>query len=71
MHLRPQSYDDARVVGEHLRDGAPVVMDLSAAPDDDARRMVAFAAGLAFGLRGSLERTGDQQYRLAPESEPF
>ena len=34
----------------------PVIMNLSDMEDVDAKRLVDFAAGLIFGLRGSIER---------------
>ena len=35
-----------------FRDGMPVIMNLSDMDDDDAKRLVDFAAGLVFGLHG-------------------
>ncbi|WP_034269241.1 cell division protein SepF [Actinospica robiniae] len=64
--LHPQRYDDARTIGEHFRDGTPVIMNLSEMGDTDAKRLVDFAAGLVFGLRGSIERVTQKVFLLSP-----
>jgi cell division inhibitor SepF len=64
--LHPQRYDDARTIGEHFRDGTPVIMNLSEMGDSDAKRLVDFAAGLVFGLRGSIERVTQKVFLLSP-----
>jgi cell division inhibitor SepF len=64
--VHPRTYNDARVVGEHFRDGVPVIMNLSDMEDVDAKRLVDFAAGLIFGLRGSIERVTSKVFLLSP-----
>jgi cell division inhibitor SepF len=64
--LHPTTYHEARTVGEHFRDGVPVIMNLTEMAEADARRLVDFAAGLAFGLRGSMERVTNRVFLLSP-----
>ena len=64
--LHPRSYNDARGVGEHFRDGTPVIMNLTEMDDADAKRLVDFAAGLVFGLRGTIERVTQKVFLLSP-----
>lgn len=66
VRLMPSSYRGAREIGEHWRDGAFVVMDLSRLDEVDARRLVDFAAGLAFGSRGTIERLANRVFLLSP-----
>ena len=54
--LHPRTYNEARVIGENFRDGVPVIMNLSEMGDADAKRLVDFAAGLVFAVRGSIEQ---------------
>ena len=65
--LHPRTYNEARTVGENFRDGVPVIMNLSEMDDNDAKRLVDFAAGLIFGLRGSIERVTTKVFLLSPE----
>lgn len=64
--LHPRTYNDARTLGEHFRDGTPVIMNLSDMDDVDAKRLVDFAAGLIFGLRGSIDRVTAKVFLLSP-----
>jgi cell division inhibitor SepF len=64
--LHPTSYNEARAIGEHFRDGFPVIMNLTEMDEPDAKRLVDFAAGLAFGLRGSMERVTNRVFLLSP-----
>ena len=64
--LHPVTYNDARRIGEEFRDGTPVILNLTDMDDADARRVVDFAAGLAFGLRGTIEKVTKDVFLLSP-----
>lgn len=64
--LHPTTYREARTIGEHFRDGTPVIMNLTEMDEADARRLVDFGAGLAFGLRGNMERVTNRVFLLSP-----
>ena len=64
--LRPKDYSEARTIGERFRDGTPVIMDLVTMDNADAKRLVDFAAGLAFGLRGSFDKVATKVFLLSP-----
>jgi cell division inhibitor SepF len=64
--LRPKDYNEARTIGERFRDGQPVIMDLVSMDNADAKRLVDFAAGLAFALRGSFDKVATKVFLLAP-----
>jgi cell division inhibitor SepF len=64
--LHPRTYNEARTIGEHFRDGTPVIMNLTEMDDTDAKRLVDFAAGLIFGLHGSIERVTQKVFLLSP-----
>lgn len=64
--LHPRTYNEARVIGENFRDGVPVIMNLSEMDDDDAKRLVDFAAGLVFSVRGTIERVTNKVFLLSP-----
>ncbi|GGS38348.1 MULTISPECIES: cell division protein SepF [Actinokineospora] len=64
--LHPTSYNEARTIGEHYRDGRPVIMNLTEMDDADAKRLVDFAAGLAFALRGSIDKVTAKVFLISP-----
>ncbi|GAA2933360.1 cell division protein SepF [Streptomyces enissocaesilis] len=64
--VTPDGFRDARAIGELFRDGVPVIMNLTSMEPSDAKRIVDFAAGLTFGLRGSIERVATRVFLLSP-----
>lgn len=66
--IHPRTYNEAKTIGENFRDGVPVIMNLTDMSDADAKRLVDFAAGLVFGLRGSIERVTSKVFLLSPET---
>ena len=64
--LHPRTYNEARTIGEHFREGIPVIMNLSEMDDSDAKRLVDFSAGLVFGVRGTIERVTSKVFLLSP-----
>jgi len=64
--IHPRTYNEAKTIGEAFRAGTPVIMNLGELDDADAKRLVDFAAGLIFGLRGSIERVTSKVFLLSP-----
>lgn len=64
--IHPHTYNDARRIGEEFREGVPVIMNLTEMDDVDAKRIVDFAAGLVFGLHGTIERVTNKVFLLSP-----
>lgn len=65
--IHPRTYNEAKTIGEAFREGTPVIMNLSDMSDADAKRLVDFAAGLVFGLHGTIERVTSKVFLLSPE----
>jgi cell division inhibitor SepF len=64
--LNPSSFAEARTIGEHYREGTPVIINLTELEDADARRLVDFAAGLAFALRGAIDKVTNKVFLISP-----
>ena len=64
--LHPRTYNEARTIGEHFRESIPVIMNLSEMDDNDAKRLVDFAAGLVFAVHGTIERVTSKVFLLSP-----
>ncbi len=65
--LRVQIFSDARVVAEHLMARVPVLLDLTSADLDVAKRILDFASGVVFGLGSGMHRVDTNVFLLAPE----
>jgi cell division inhibitor SepF len=64
--MHPRTYNEARTIGEHFREGIPVIINLTDMDDADAKRLVDFSAGLVFGMHGSIERVTAKVFLLTP-----
>jgi cell division inhibitor SepF len=64
--VHPRSYDEARTIGERYREGIPVIMNLTELDDAAAKRLVDFAAGLVFALRGSFDKVTSRVFLISP-----
>lgn len=76
--LRVQVFADAREVAEYLIDRTSVLLDLTSADTDVAKRILDFSSGVVFGLGSVMHRVDRNVFLLAPagtevegtESEP-
>ncbi|TFI46563.1 DUF552 domain-containing protein, partial [Micrococcus endophyticus] len=64
--VHPRSYNDAKAIGEAFRSGMPVIMNVTELGENEAKRLVDFAAGLVFGLHGSISRITSKVFLLTP-----
>lgn len=64
--IHPRSYNDAKLIGEAIRSDIPVIINVTDMSEAEAKRLVDFSAGLAFGLHGSIERVTNKVFLLTP-----
>ncbi|ANW17605.1 cell division protein SepF [Streptomyces clavuligerus] len=64
--LRVQVFSDAREVAEYLIGQVPVLLDLTAADADVAKRILDFSSGVVFGLGSGMHRVDRNVFLLAP-----
>ena len=63
-----RSDTEASRIGEPFRDGDVVVFDITEVQSADAKRIVDFAAGVCFGLRGKMEKVAPRVFAVIPEN---
>ena len=66
--VAPGSFNEAQDVADKFMAGTPVILNLQAAERELSRRLVDFASGLCYGLRGQMERVANQVYLLTPSN---
>ncbi|MFI6079408.1 cell division protein SepF [Streptomyces sp. NPDC051217] len=64
--LRVQVFADAREVAEYLIAQIPVLLDLTGADTDVAKRILDFSSGVVFGLGSGMHRVERNVFLLAP-----
>ena len=64
--MSPTSFNEAQEVADKFMAGVPVIVSLQGVERELSRRLVDFASGLCYGLRGQMERVTNQVYLLTP-----
>ncbi|MFI8238141.1 cell division protein SepF [Streptomyces sp. NPDC085866] len=64
--LRVNVFADAREVAETLMAGVPVLLDLSNAEGEVAKRVLDFSTGVVFGLGSGMHRVDRNVFLLTP-----
>lgn len=64
--VSPSSFNEAQSVADSFMAGTPVLVNLQGAERELSRRLVDFASGLCYGMRGQMERVKNQVYLLTP-----
>ncbi|MER7760203.1 cell division protein SepF [Streptomyces sp. NPDC097619] len=64
--LRVQVFADAREVAEYLVAQIPVLLDLTGADTEVAKRILDFSSGVVFGLGSGMHRVDRNVFLLAP-----
>lgn len=64
--VRPRSFNQVQEIGEHFKDGVPVIVNLEGAEREMSRRIIDFASGLCFALGGTMEKVATGVYLLKP-----
>jgi cell division inhibitor SepF len=64
--LEPKGFNDAQEVGDRLKSGQPVILNLQGVDRDLQRRLIDFSSGLAYAVGAKMERVNDQVFLLTP-----
>lgn len=67
MHIvEPRTFGEAQAIADKFRDGMPVIMNLTMTDPELAKRLIDFASGLTYGLRGGLQKVSEKVFMLTP-----
>ena len=64
--VAPSQFRDAQEIGDLVRQGNAVIVNLQTSERDLSRRMIDFCSGLTYALDGQMEKVADQVFLLAP-----
>lgn len=66
--VRPEGYDAAPTIADHLLNGRTVVLNLEATSKETARRLIDFLSGIAYSINGSLRRVANNTFVITPNN---
>ena len=64
--MDPEGFNDAQDVGDRLKAGQPVILNLQGVDRDLQRRLIDFSSGLCYALSGTMEKAAEQVFLLTP-----
>ena len=64
----PASFNDAQEIGDRLKGGQPVIVNLQACERDLSRRMMDFCSGAAYVLGAHMDRVADKVLLVTPSN---
>jgi cell division inhibitor SepF len=66
--IAPDDFEDAQMVADRLRAGAPVIIDFHGVDRELAGRLTDFASGLVYAIEGTLQYVGREVLLLTPSN---
>lgn len=66
--VAPASFNDAQEVADKFMANTPVIMNLERVDRELSRRLVDFASGLCYGMKGQMEKVTTSVYLLTPSN---
>ena len=64
--VKPDRYENASEIADHLRDKRTVVLNLEKTQKDVSRRLLDFLSGVAYAQEGKIKKVALQTYIVAP-----
>lgn len=64
--VKPDKFDDARAIADHLNEKRTVVLNLESASKDVARRLIDLLNGVAYANGGQLKKVSTNTYIITP-----
>ena len=64
--VKPERFDDASAIADHLNNKKTVVLNLESTNKDVSRRLVDFLSGVAYANKGQIKRVANSTFIITP-----
>ena len=64
--VKPERFENAAEIADHLRDRRTVVLNLESTNKDIARRLIDFLSGVAYAQEGKIKKVAVNTYIITP-----
>ena len=64
--VKPERFEDASSIADHLREKRTVVLNLESTDDKTTRRVLDFLAGVAYAQEGKIKKVAARTYIITP-----
>lgn len=66
--VRPETFDSAPKIADHLINRCTVVLNLEATNKETAKRLIDFLSGVAYSIDGSVRRVATNTFVITPSN---
>ncbi len=66
--VKPERFEDAPAIADHLADGRTVVLNLEVANRETQRRLLDFLSGAAYAHGGRIKKVANSTYIITPSN---
>ncbi|MCL2080950.1 MAG: cell division protein SepF [Oscillospiraceae bacterium] len=66
MLMKPDRFESAAEVADHLREKRTVVLNLESANKEISRRLIDFLSGVAYAQEGKIKKVANSTYIITP-----
>ena len=64
--VKPEKFEDASDIADHLNDKHTVVLNLEVCSKDISRRLIDFLSGVAYANRGQIKKVANSTFIITP-----
>jgi len=64
----PHEFEEVQLIGDDLKLGIPVIINLQNTNPDLSKRIIDFCSGLTYALEGSIKKVADRVFLLTPKN---
>lgn len=64
--VKPERFEDARAIADHLNSKRTVVLNLESTNKDVSRRLIDFLSGVAYANHGQIKRVANSTFIITP-----
>ncbi len=69
--VKPERFEDARTIADHLNTKRTVVLNLESTNKDVSRRLIDFLSGVAYANHGQIKRVANSTFIITPYNVAF
>lgn len=66
ISTQPRTFNEVQIVAEHLKNGLPVIVNLSEVQPEEAQRILDYASGVSFAVNGSAKKVNGEIFLFVP-----
>jgi cell division inhibitor SepF len=64
----PHTFEEVQLVGDDLKNGVPVIINLQSTNNDLSKRVIDFCSGLSYAIEGNIKKVADKVFLITPRN---